>query len=157
MGKRGPRKEPAVVKLARGTFRSDRDGDIGQAPKTPLVVDCPPPPDYLGEHGRNAWLDVLPGIIEGGYFTQLDLRAFGRGYCRAHDEVAKCDAVLAEEGEHATAESGYVCQHPAVNQRFKWLDIIRRYEDAFWLNPTARSGKQVAAPGKRSVARRNRA
>ena len=154
MGKRGTKKAPATVKLARGTLRKDRDGDPKLAPRAALVVDCPQPPDSLGEHGREYWLTELPKIISAGYFTQLDLQAFAR-LCRAHDEVAKCDAVLLEEGEHTNTESGYICQHPAVNQRFKWLDIIRRYEDAFWMNPTARAGKQIGER-KTAVASRQR-
>lgn len=153
--KRGTKKAPTSVKLARGTLRS-RDGDPKAEPPAVLIVDCPPAPEALQESGREAWIDVLPKIISAGYFTELDLRSFER-FCRAHDEVAKCDTVLADEGEHAVAESGYICQHPAVNQRFKWLDIIRRYEEAFWLNPTARAGKQISAQKHSSVPKRNRA
>lgn len=150
-----PRK-PTTLKLLAGTHRPHRDGDPAFEPKADPIVSCPPPPDTLEQHGREAWLDCIPKMIEAGYFTQLDLRAFER-YCRAHDEVAKCDRVLTEEGEHSVAESGYICQHPAVNQRFKWLDIIRRYETEFWLNPTARSGKQVATQKKSGIAKRQRA
>lgn len=156
MGKRGPRKAPTVLKITRGTHRADRDGDPSLEPNAVPVVDCPPAPESLGEVGRAAWIDSLPKMIAAGYFTHLDLRAFER-YCRAHDEVAKCDQILLEEGEYAVAgESGYIAQHPAVNQRFKWLDIMRRYEDAFWLNPTARSGKQIAKPGSAGVPKRQR-
>lgn len=155
MGKRGPKKAPATVKLARGTFRQDRDGDPAAAPRVGKVAACPPAPDELEEIGRSVWLDMLPRIITAGYFAELDLRAFER-YCRAHDEVEKCDVLLEEHGEYFTAETGYVGQHPAVNQRFKWLDIIRRYEEAFWLNPTARSGKQVSTNKPASVAVRKR-
>lgn len=156
MGRRGTKKAPTPVKLAMGTHRKDRDGDPDREPTAPIVVDCPPPPDSLGEAGRECWLSELPKIIAAGYFTQLDTRAFER-FCRAHDEVAKCDAVLLEEGEHTNTESGYICQHPAVNQRFKWLDIIRRYETDFWMNPTARAGKQLAGQRKSTVPKRSRA
>ena len=139
-----------------GTHRRDRDGDPKLEPNAEKITACPPPPQSLGDSGRDAWLECLPKMIDAGYFTQLDIRAFER-YCRAHDEVAKCDQLLLEEGEHSVAESGYVCQHPAVNQRFKWLDIIRRYEGEFWLNPTARSGKQVATQKRQGVAKRQRA
>ena len=65
-------------------------------------------------------------------------------YCRAHDEIAKCDAQLVDaEGkilEYFTAESGYVGQHPAVNQRFKWIDVKRRYEAEFGLTASSRNG-----------------
>ncbi len=143
------------MKIASGTFRKDRDGDPTLAPRASAVADCPPPPESLGEHGRDYWLSELPKIIAGGYFTQLDIRAFER-LCRAHDEVAKCDQTLEEQGEHSLSESGYICQHPAVNQRFKWLDIIRRYEADFWLTPTARAGKQIGEK-KQRVASRKRA
>lgn len=158
MGKRGPRKAPAIVKIARGTARADRDGDPVLAPKVSAIADCPSPPDGLGEDGRDYWIIQMPLMIQAAYFSSLDVKAFER-CCRAVDEVAKCDRILLEEGEYSVSgDSGYISQHPAVNQRFKWLEIIRRYEDAFWLNPTARSGKQIAGGrGRQGVARRNRA
>ncbi len=144
------------MKIAKGTARKDRDGDPSLAPRAVVVCDCPPPAESLLEAGRNYWIGELPKIIEAGYFSQLDIRSFER-LCSAQDEVAKCDQILAEEGEYVTTDKGYVCQHPAVNQRFKWLDIIRRYEDAFWMNPTARSGKQISTGSKSTVPKRSRA
>jgi P27 family predicted phage terminase small subunit len=154
--KTGPKRKPDTLKVADGTHRPTRDGDPSLAPKAPLIANCPTPPEILGKDGRAAWIDVLPKMIGAGFFTQLDLLAFER-YCRFHDEVAKCDAILLADGEYTVAETGYVCQHPAVNQRFKWLDMIRRYEDSFWLNPTARSGKQISSKAKSTVPKRNRA
>ena len=156
MGRRGRRRLPMAVKLSRGTLRVDRDGDPCLAPNPSLLASCPPPPDSLGQAGRDVWLEIVPKMIAANYFTQLDLLAFER-FCRAHDEVARCDQILIAEGDHSIADTGYVCQHPAVNQRFKWLDILRRYEDAFWLNPTARSGKQIVRKPGSAIPKRERA
>lgn len=154
MSKRGPKKTPNTVKISHGTHRRDRDGDPSLEPGTPLV-DCPQPPESLGDDGRNVWLEELSKIIQAGYFTQLDLRSF-ETYCRTFDEVSRLDAVLESQGEYFVAESGYMGQHPAVNARFKWLDIRRRYEEAFWMNPTARAGKNVRSKNDSGVDRRKR-
>ena len=143
MGKRGPQKTPAIVKLARGTYRKDRDGDPATAPQfAPAVIGNPPA--ELGERGKATWLELGPKLAGQGLLTEVDVLPFAR-YCRALDEVIRLDALLVEQGEYFQTEQGYVGQHPAVNQRFKWLAEINRFESRFGMQASDRCGLQVGA------------
>lgn len=158
MGKRGPRPTPTSLKVAHGTYRADRDGekDAEVAPPPLAHLD---PPDSLGEIGQAKWREVAPLLNAEGLLTKLDSGAL-ETYCRAHDEIAKCDAQLTNEAgesvEYFTAESGYVGQHPAVNQRFKWLDVKRRYEAEFGMTASSRSGLVGNKPKTGGVKARKR-
>ena len=154
MGRRGPHKQPTAIKLVRGTHRPDRDGDASSEPQPPpasLAV-----PKDLGSFGALAWTEKAPLLLGLGLFTESDRGAF-HTYCRAHDEIAKCDELLAEQGEDFTTEKGFVCQHPAVSRRFKWFEVKRRYEIEFGMTPSSRSGLKVDKPNAAGVMTRKRA
>lgn len=151
MGKRGPPKTPAAIKLARGTLRS-RDGDPAAQPQAPPAV-LGVPPNCLLDDGREVWLATGPRLVASGVLTELDLVPFAR-YCRAHDEVARLDGILEKQGEYFETEQGYVGQHPAVNQRFKWLAEINRFESRFGMTASDRCGIQL--PGRTPVGPRAR-
>ena len=119
------------------------------------MTGCPPPSGWLSAIARATWEVELPKLIAAGHVTDLDLGAFEL-YCRAVGEVARLDKLLVDEGEYFTAQSGYVGQHPAVNQRFKWLNIIARFQEAFWLTPSARAGQKVTPPAPQAVSARRR-
>lgn len=140
MAKTGRKPKPDAIRLVDGTHRRDRHGDPGAAVQ-PGAADLTPP-TILKRHGLAVWRSLAPRLSELGVFTALDRLAL-ETYCRAHDEIARLDAVLKRKGEYFTADSGYVGQHPAVNQRFKWLDVKRRYEVEFGLTPSSRNGVQA--------------
>ena len=148
MGKRGPPREPDAIKISRGTHRRDRHGDPSEKPQ-PAVVPFGDPPDNLGELGRQVWREYSGKLVDIGMLTEVDRPAFER-YCRSHDEVAKCDAVLEKQGEYFVAESGYVGQHPAVNQRFKWLQEIKHFEARFGMSASDRSGLKIETSKKQT-------
>lgn len=50
----GRRPEPKADKIARGTYRADRDKSLTVA----LADDAPPMPDGLGEAGKQLWADA---------------------------------------------------------------------------------------------------
>ncbi len=50
----GRRPEPKADKIARGTYRPDRDKSMTVA----LADDAPPMPDGLGEAGKQLWADA---------------------------------------------------------------------------------------------------
>lgn len=91
-----------------------------------------------------------------GLLTELDITPFER-YCHAHDEIVRLGQVIESQGEYFTAESGYVGQHPAVNQRFKWIAEINRFEARFGMNASDRCGIEVGKPKQQGVTRRKRA
>ncbi len=141
MGKRGPPPTPAAIKISNGTLRS-RDGDPSLQPQSPPATIGKPPSNFA-KHAKAVWKDVGPRLVAAGTLTEMDVIPFTR-YCRAHDEVARLDAILKEAGEYYTTETGYIGQHPAVNQRFKWLAEINRFEAHFGMTASDRCGIQLS-------------
>jgi len=132
----------------------DRHGSPDAEPGKALQ-GTPEVPIDLGDAGRKTWETILPQMIAAGYATDLDLHAF-ETFCRLHDEVTECEQAIAEDGAYQTSDKGTITQHPAVNRRLRILDMIKRYESDFWLNPTSRAGKQVAQKPKAGIATRQR-
>ena len=76
---RGPKPEPAAVKLARGTFRQDRDA---WKPMEVLAATDPPAmPDHLTAEAKSVWLDNLGRVMAAGV-GELDSELFAI-YCGA--------------------------------------------------------------------------
>lgn len=148
MGKRGPRKAPVAIKISKGTYRRDKDGDVADMPSPDAAnLDTPA---TLGEIGLAVWAHESAQLSKTNVLTEADRRAL-HTYCRTFDEVARLDELLKEEGEYFTAETGYIGQHPGVNQRFKWLEIRRRYECEFGLTPSSRTSIRVSETKKQSA------
>jgi P27 family predicted phage terminase small subunit len=147
--------EPTHLKVARGTYRPGRDPDPALQPK-PEIAQIGEPPEGLGELGAKVWHTLGPRLVKLELLTEIDLAAFTR-YCRAHDEIARLDQILREQGEYFHTEQGYVGQHPAVNQRFKWLAELNRFEQRFGMTASDRCGIQLPSKDKGGVSRRRRA
>ena len=150
----GRKRTPTAVRLAEGTLRMDRHGNPDAEPGNAIRGTLEAPVD-MGDAGRKVWETLVPQIAAAGYLTELDLQAFTR-LCLLHDEVAECEAAITEDGAYQTTDKGTIVQHPAVNRRLRVLDMIKRYESDFWLNPTSRAGKQVAPKTKAGIATRKR-
>jgi P27 family predicted phage terminase small subunit len=151
MGKRGPRAKPTKLKLLAGNPGKRKLNDLEpEPPRANLVA-----PDDLKETGLEIWNRTALMLDTLGVVSELDLLAF-HTYCRAHDEIAECDDVIANEGTYYTTDKGTKCQHPAVNQRFKWLDLKRRYEAEFGMTPSSRSGVQSTKPPANAIPKRKR-
>lgn len=154
MGRRGPKPRPVELKVADGTYRADRDGEISDLPKVSPIGSVPQPPAELGSVGAGIWTEKAPKLMEAGLLTPLDIAALTT-YCRAHDEIAKCDEMVAEHGELiATKDS--MKGNPAVGWRFQWLEVKRRYEAEFGMTPSARSSIKVEKPKTQGIAVRRR-
>lgn len=153
MGKHGPKPTPSAIKLAKGTLRKDRHGDPEKQPQSG-PAELGTPPGHLGEPGRAAWLNVGPQLVASGVLTTLDVTPFLR-YCEAHDQIAKLTKVIDEEGETFSTDKGFICGHPAVGQRFRWLAELRQFEARFGMTASDRCGIQLptAKAGPRSRAR----
>ena len=148
MGKRGFKPEPIALKLMKGTYRPDKDGELADMP--PVEKANLDSPAALGEIGLTVWQHEAPRLSDSGVLSESDRWAL-HTYCRTFDEVARLDGELAESGEYCTTDKGYICQHPAVNQRFKWLDLRRRYEAEFGLTPSSRSSVKVQRKAEKSA------
>jgi P27 family predicted phage terminase small subunit len=145
---------PTPLRVARGTHRKDRHGDPAAEPKIdPATLG--EPPGHLLSDGVLAWRHVGPLLVGSGLLTEADVGPFTR-YCEALDQARIEASKIEAEGADFTTEKGFVCQHPAVNRRFKWLTEIRKFEDRFGMSAANRSGMQIAGKGEEGVETRQR-
>jgi P27 family predicted phage terminase small subunit len=135
MGRRGPKRKPAGVAIAQGTYRPDRHGDQAEA-KPRLKI--PNPPDWLAEIGQQVWSQVGPILARRGCLHEVDESAFSR-YCQAWEVWHACREEIAEVGLTAVSEKGAVYQHPLVGVMNKADERLRKYEAAFGMTPSART------------------
>ena len=105
----------------------------------------PDAPSTLNGAGKLAWQRGKSLWIEGN-LVERDLAAW-LTYCKAFDEIAHCEALVALQGEYATTKNGAICQHPAISRRVNAEKTVWRYEKAFGLVPDARRKKPAVQQG----------
>lgn len=156
MGKRGPKRAPTSVKVARGTHRKDRDGDPAKEPK-PEQITAPKPPTHLGQIGRAKWSDLAPRLAKIGLLTENDLEALTL-LCESFEEKSNCETILREQGEYSVLENGYIAAHPAIARLDRAIKRIRQLMAAFGMTPSDRAGMkiQTGAPQSKTVQTRKR-
>lgn len=116
----------------------------------------PGAPEGLEAAGMARWSEDGALLVALGVITALDLPAFEL-YCRAWDEVAKCEAEIAKL-PYIVSDSGYLSPHPATAQRKAALERIKHYQQVFGMTPSSRSGVSKASkPTAPKVAARTRA
>lgn len=156
MGTRGPRREPTAMKVAKGTYRADKQGDPADELQTIPMTDVPPAPESLGTKGREVWERVGPILVAAGVLHRGDIEAFAI-YCTAHDEYAKCNQAIAKDGEYHTGPTGKISPHPALHQRLRWVEVMRRFQAEFGLTPSARANVRVEKKTEGKIQPRRRA
>jgi len=119
------------------------------ATETPI----PPPPEKLGEAGRVAWQQIVPRLFNEGRATVLDLAAL-ESLCRCYDDIAAADAVLSDEGHYCETQRGGRTAHPALIERSRQQELLRKYLVQFGLTPVSR--KHIPEARHAGVATRKR-
>lgn len=133
----GRRPTPVELKVARGTDRKDRDGDVANRPKGATLSVIPDPPESLGEIGRARWEETCRRLTTMGVLEDRYLQAV-EAYCLAYDALAAANAVIAKEGMYyAVGTNGAVAKHPAATEAKNARDEIRRYQVEFGFTPSA--------------------
>lgn len=155
MGRRGPKKTPVNLQKLRGNpgkrpLPGGAKGKKGAAPPPP-EAPVPPPPAWLaGETARRYWEWLAPRLAGQGLLEEIDHDHLA-ALCDAWQEVADCDAVLADIGAYQTTESGFIVLHPAVNRRTKALERVRKLSADFGMSPAARASLGHVPPGPPSA------
>jgi len=153
MGQRGPRKTPAEVKKARGTYRADRDAEVDFSPPAGKPAEPPPKPEGLHDLASAEWDRLTPIMLEKGLLTAADWIAWQLGFAAydtwlvASDQL-RIDADEAEKrgekgrgsGMIVWTEKGYPVQHPLVAIAGKAWATVLKFCREFGLTPSARSG-----------------
>jgi P27 family predicted phage terminase small subunit len=135
---RGPKPEPASVKLAKGN-----------SSRRPIGVDPEPQDDmshaiaapaWLKGPGLETWDRLAPRLVSLKLLGPADVETFAR-YCRNFARWLKMQKVLDEEGETYESESAHgklKRAHPAFLISDRLDRKLESVEDRFGLNPAER-------------------
>lgn len=152
MGRRGTKPQPIAVKITKGTYRPCRDGALEDHVQNAPLSAAPPAPGEFGDAGKTAWNEAAAALVAMQVLSRSHLTLLAR-FARAHDEVAKCDRVLAPNegetgGEYYTNRFGEIKAHPAVGARFRWIEVIRRAESELGLTPSSERSLKPNGAGR---------
>lgn len=97
MGQRGPKTQPAALKLVTGNAgRRPIDLDAGINPR----VEIPRCPSHLSDDAKTEWKRLAPQLEELGLITGLDLAAFAM-YCQAYGRWVFAERRIRELNDQA--------------------------------------------------------
>lgn len=143
MGARGPKPEPAAVKVAKGN-PGHRPIGIDPVDETKASDAAPqpkiPPPAWLKGEGRKVWESLAPRLTAMKLLTPIDSLTFGR-YCKNFALWLKMQRRLTRRGEIYEIEtaSGRVRRtDPAFLIADRIDKRLESVEDRFGLNPAER-------------------
>ncbi len=140
MGKRGPRPEPTVLKIAKG---NPGCRPLNKAEPVPAAGKIEPP-DWVTGKSLEKWNDVVPKLLGMGVMTPADIDTLAR-YCTMYeqylkylDEVRQGNDVLVIRDEAGKVK--YMQSTPAATMLTKLAVSMLRIEQEFGLTPSARTG-----------------
>lgn len=142
MGRRGPKPEPASVKIAKGNpskrpigVDPDEAGN-GQAESSRRIAA----PGWLNESGREVWDRIAPRQAGLKLLTQTDAETFAR-YCMMFADWIRSTEEIDRDGRWYKIEtaSGEVRrQHPLLGYVLRINRELMAFEAQFGLNPAER-------------------
>ena len=141
MGKRGPPKQPTVLRLLRGNLSKRKINEREPKPDADQIV----PPEYLAGASLAKWNQVLPGLIATGVITNADVETLAR-YCTMHEQFLFCLKEIRagrdqiEIKDPKTGEIVNIKSTPAAVNIFKLSAQMLQVEQHFGMTPSARSG-----------------
>lgn len=140
MGKRGPRPEPTIIKMAKG---NPGKRPLNKSEPKPPSDDITPP-DLVTGVARSKWDEVVPKLIGMGVMTNADVDTIAR-YCTMHEQYVKyleqvrrgLDVLVIRDEK---GKVKYMQSTPAATMLMKLAASMLRIEQEFGLTPSARSG-----------------
>ena len=140
MGKRGPRPEPTIIKMAKG---NPGKRPLNKSEPKPPSDDIKPPSWVTGV-SLEKWEEVVPKLVGMGVMTNADVDTIAR-YCTMHEQfvkyleqVRRCLDVLVIRDDAGKVK--YMQSTPAATMQSKLATAMLRIEQEFGLTPSARSG-----------------
>ena len=140
MGKRGPRPEPTIIKMAKG---NPGKRPLNKSEPKPPSDDITPP-EYLSGKSLEKWHEITPQLKCMGVMTKADVETIGR-YCTMWEQWLKyldqCRRgldVLVIRDEAGKVK--YMQSSPAATMQQKLATSMLRIEQEFGLTPSARTG-----------------
>jgi P27 family predicted phage terminase small subunit len=140
MGKRGPRKEPTIIKIAKG---NPGKRPLNKSEPKPPSDDIAPP-EWVTGVAREKWDNVVPKLKAMGVMTNADVDTIAR-YCTMHEQFVKyldqcrrgLDVLVIRDD---AGKVKYMQSTPAATMLSKLAASMLRIEQEFGLTPSARSG-----------------
>ena len=149
MGKRGPRKEPTILKIAKG---NPGKRPINENEPKP-AADAVQPPSWVSGKSLEKWQEVAPKLLAMGVLTNADVETLAR-YCTMHEQYVKYLEEIRQGGDVLVVrdDSGnvkYMQSTPAATMLMKLATSMLRIEQEFGLTPSARTGIATTQSKKR--------
>jgi len=140
MGKRGPRREPTILKIAKG---NPGKRPLNKSEPKPPSDDITPP-EWVTGVAREKWDNVVPKLIGMGVMTNADVDTVAR-YCTMHEQFVKyleqcrrgLDVLVIRDD---AGKVKYMQSTPAATMLNKLAASMLRIEQEFGLTPSARTG-----------------
>lgn len=146
MGKRGPKKEPAAKKRAKGNPGKDRLPTKRSAPKTKL----PQCPSFVPPMAKRVWKSVVPKLLELGVIAQVDEHAIA-AYCIAFDRFRRATLKVKRQGELVpVGDKGYFQNNPWLSIANRSLVEMKSFWSQFGMTPSDRMSLNIDAPDPRT-------
>jgi P27 family predicted phage terminase small subunit len=144
MGKRGPRKQPTRLRIARGD--PSKEGEHAGEPMPPIGNLTPP--SYVIGKSREKWDELIPILVSMKVMTQADLETLARycvvweQWCRYLDQMRRGLDVLVIRDKDGKVK--YMQSAPAATMFVKLGQTLLRIEQEFGLTPSARASMEVS-------------
>lgn len=138
MGRRGPKPQPAAMKLAKG--RPGRRPVKDETPTALAATGAARPPEWLSDDGLAIWSRLAPELQRLHLLRPVDSLTFGR-YCQAFAEWLVHKRKLVTEGDTyqiVTASGTVIRPHPSFNMAERLEKTMLAMEATFGLNPMDR-------------------
>ena len=145
MGRRGPKKTPTALTIARGN--PGKRAINHEEPQLP-VADLTPPKGLDGR-ALEEWQALGPTLKESGVLTVADLRCF-EIYCRSVADEERYTKLAGRVEPEEALKLGYAAQLLKVRGQLK------QYLEILGLTPTSRSGVKAKKPVDTADERRRR-
>jgi len=139
MSRGGQNRQPAELKLLKGTLRPSRER--AERPK-PLTA-APPCPNWLSPVARTEWKRIVPELFRIGVLSRIDMAALA-AYCENYAVMVQCSNYIRRKGGYAKYLAGKNSQTaPHITAMNKAAAHIRAFCTEFGMTPSSRGRMEV--------------
>jgi P27 family predicted phage terminase small subunit len=134
---RGRPPKPPELRIADGTHRKDRHGDIESFGAEVLLSSIPKCPDRKGPVFKSCWRHYAERLIQVGQLCARDIKPL-EALCDAHQDESDAREIMSQQGAYFETMSG-LSRHPAWNTIEKLRKFIQDAQINLGFSPAGRS------------------